>query len=49
LKTLFSEAFVPEAVFTEFMVKASDTEDEKRFTKIKTAKVRFHCRNDPPS
>lgn len=41
LRTLFSEIFVPEAVFTEFMVKASNTEDERRFKKIiKTAKVK---------
>ncbi len=41
LKMLFSEIFVPEAVFTEFMVKASDTEDERKFAEIiKTAKVK---------
>lgn len=34
LKTLFSEIFVPEAVFTECMVKASSTEDERKFTEI---------------
>lgn len=41
LKTLFSEVFVPEAVFTEFMIKASGTEDERRFVEIiKTVKVK---------
>lgn len=37
---LFSEIFVPEAVFTEFMVKA-DKEDEKKFKEIiKIAEVK---------
>ena len=40
MKILFSEIFVPEAVFTEFMVKA-DKEDEKKFREvIKIAEVK---------
>ncbi|MBU7029918.1 MAG: DUF3368 domain-containing protein [Theionarchaea archaeon] len=41
LEMLFSEIFVPEAVFKEFMVKASGTEDERKFREIiKIAKVK---------
>lgn len=41
LEMLFSEIFVPEAVSAEFMIKASGTEDERKFREVvKTAKVK---------